>query len=87
MRQDNLAHMAFLEVVEANNPPCLKADPEAFFPHEMDEFGIRAAKAICAQCPIRYECLEFAYATDDQHAILGGTTPRERRALLRKKAA
>lgn len=87
MRQDNLAHLEFLAVVEEREPPCLKVDPELFFPAEMDELGIRRAKDVCAQCPIRMECLQFAYATDDQHAILAGMTPRERRALLRRRPA
>lgn len=86
MRQDNLLHIEFLKVVEENDPPCTKVDGELFYPTEHDEFAIRKAKAICGPCPIKGECLMFAYATDDQHAILGGTTPRERRALKRKAA-
>lgn len=37
------------------------------------------ALAICATCPVRQECLDAGI--DDDWAILGGTTPRERRKL------
>ena len=87
MKQDNLAHMVFLQIVEENDPPCTKVDGEVFFPHEGDWFGIKRAKEICAPCPIKAECLQFAYDTDDQHAILASMTPSERRRLKRKAAA
>jgi WhiB family redox-sensing transcriptional regulator len=38
----------------------------------------RQAKAICAQCPVRAECLASAKAREDQWAIAGGLTPDER---------
>lgn len=37
-----------------------------------------AAKAICAGCQVRAECLAWAYAMNDQYMVLGGTTPRDR---------
>ena len=38
----------------------------------------RQAKAICAQGPVRAECLASAMARKDEWAIAGGTTPDER---------
>jgi WhiB family transcriptional regulator, redox-sensing transcriptional regulator len=61
---------------------CAETDPEAFFP----ELGgsPRAAKAVCAQCSVRAECLEFAIANDERFGVWGGTTEKERRQLRRR---
>ena len=39
---------------------------------------IRDAKAVCATCPVKAECL--AAATDDDHGVWGGLTLAERAA-------
>lgn len=41
------------------------------------------AKAICAACPVRDECLEHALRVNEKHGIWGGTTEKERRRLRR----
>jgi hypothetical protein len=56
-------------------------DLELFYPDPGDLETERAAKQICASCPVQQPCLEMALATGDQHAILGGTTPAERQGL------
>ena len=43
----------------------------------------RKAHAICAECPVRTECLEHAVMTPEPHGIWGGTSERERRRLRR----
>lgn len=40
----------------------------------------KAAKAICADCPVIAGCLEYALA-NNVDGIWGGTSERERRAL------
>jgi hypothetical protein len=40
-----------------------------------------AAKRLCGRCPVQWECLKMALATNDEHAIMGGTTPAERERL------
>jgi len=40
------------------------------------------AKAICLQCPVRRECLDFALRVREPHGIWGGLTETERRRLL-----
>jgi len=40
------------------------------------------AKAICASCPVRPECLEFALTIREPHGIWGGLNELERRELL-----
>lgn len=63
---------------------CRDSNPDLFFPigttgQALDQ--IDAAKAICAECPVREECLEFALATNQESGVWGGTTDDERRRL------
>jgi WhiB family redox-sensing transcriptional regulator len=44
------------------------------------------AKAICAGCPVRDECLEYALRTREAHGVWGGMNEYERRALLRERS-
>lgn len=60
-------------------------EPHPFYPHPGDEEGTAMAKAICATCPVREECLEFAMRTNDQYGIQGGMTAKERQALRRRR--
>jgi WhiB family redox-sensing transcriptional regulator len=43
------------------------------------------AKAICARCSVREECLEYALRTRDPHGVWGGMNEMERRAELRRR--
>jgi WhiB family redox-sensing transcriptional regulator len=44
------------------------------------------AKSICARCPVRAECLDFALEVRDPHGVWGGLNEMERRTLLRERA-
>lgn len=63
---------------------CVDVDPEAFFP--VGEAGpvfvaqVAAAKAVCAGCPVRAECLADALV-GLAYGIAGGLTAEERRGL------
>lgn len=62
-------------------------DPELFFPHGSDTHAVRQAlraKAFCARCPVREECLLYALDTGQSHGVWGGTTAEERRELSRR---
>ena len=66
---------------------CRDEDPELFFP--LSEMGPGArqtaqAKAVCARCPVRAECLEYALDNALDHGIYGGMTEAERRTLRRR---
>jgi WhiB family redox-sensing transcriptional regulator len=52
---------------------------------EKDGREVRA-KAICARCPVRVECLEYALEIRETHGIWGGLNEFERRQLLRHRA-
>lgn len=45
----------------------------------------KEAKAICAKCPYKFQCLEFAVKDNTLEGIWGGTTERERVSIRRMK--
>ena len=62
---------------------CRGLDVDVFFPATDEEAG--AAKAVCATCPVREECLEFALETRQDDGVWGGLTETERRRLRRRR--
>jgi WhiB family redox-sensing transcriptional regulator len=44
------------------------------------------AKRICAVCPVRQACLEYALETREGHGVWGGLNETERRAILKRQA-
>jgi WhiB family redox-sensing transcriptional regulator len=66
---------------------CREYPRELFFP-EVGSNGTQA-KAICARCLVRAECLEFALSDQDArlHGVWGGTSPQDRKKLRRAAAA
>lgn len=62
---------------------CREMDPAVFFPN--DGMGVQAAQRICAECPVRELCLEYALANRVDHGVWGGTSERERRRILRQR--
>lgn len=63
---------------------CRGVDPETFYPVS-DEDPALAAKEICAECPVREPCLEYALTVREKHGVWGGRTERERRRLIRQR--
>lgn len=64
---------------------CVEVDPELFFPELDSLWRIAAAKKICAGCPVKIDCLEYALANKFKEGIYGGTSPTERHRLLMGK--
>ena len=58
---------------------CTTAEPELFFPEKGGT--VRPAKAICADCPVAVECLDYALANDLRIGVWGGLSEQERRRL------
>lgn len=72
---------------------CRGAGAELFFPTRAPRLQekVSTAKAICATCPVRKECLEYALyelPNEQRHfGIWGGLTEKERRKLRRDLSA
>ncbi len=62
-----------------NDALCAQTDPEAFFPEKGG--STCAAKAVCAVCPVRPECLAYALEHNETVGIWGGLSATELRAL------
>lgn len=81
------------EVRWQDRASCKGMDPTLFFGPEYAETVKEkrdredAAKAVCAECPVRNECLEYALDAREAYGIWGGRTELERKALLRRRAS
>ncbi|RCV51196.1 WhiB family transcriptional regulator [Marinitenerispora sediminis] len=71
---------------------CRGADTELFFTPGYES----VAKAICAQCPVRAECLDYAVSRPEKYGMWGGLDEqelaaerkrRQRQATSRKEVA
>jgi WhiB family redox-sensing transcriptional regulator len=68
-----------------NNPdlPCREHPISVFFPKGKNESrpagAYQKAQAICAGCPVRQACLEYALRTNQADGVWGGRTPDQRR--------
>jgi len=63
---------------------CAEKPPSVFFPS--DGVGVEVAKRVCADCPVRNQCLEYALENRIDHGVWGGTSERERRRILKARA-
>lgn len=52
---------------------CQDAPTDVFFPASESHSDV--AKAVCAVCPVREECLEHALAIRPSDGVWGGLTP------------
>jgi WhiB family redox-sensing transcriptional regulator len=67
---------------------CTGEDPELFFPigggdEVLDQ--VDRAKSVCARCPVRPECLEWALVTCQDAGVWGGLDAEERRTIRRER--
>jgi WhiB family redox-sensing transcriptional regulator len=58
---------------------------DALFYDSYGRDGIALAKKICRRCPVARECLTYALEHREPYGIWGGTTPKERFAMLAAK--
>ncbi len=62
---------------------CAQAKPSVFFPS--DGVGVDVARKICAACPVKEPCLEYALEQRIDHGVWGGCSERERRRILKRR--
>lgn len=62
---------------------CAQTDPELFFPEK--GASTRSARSVCAACPVRAACLEYALTNNELVGVWGGTSVQERIALRRER--
>lgn len=71
---------------------CRGPQSAAFFPpshlerKEEREVRERRAKAICAVCPVRRACLDYAIRIREPHGIWGGLNELERKQVIAQRA-
>jgi WhiB family transcriptional regulator, redox-sensing transcriptional regulator len=68
---------------------CRDEDPELFFPAgrggRPTDLQVQEARAVCAICPARSDCLQWALDGEPVEGIWGGTTETERAAMIRAR--
>jgi len=62
---------------------CRGMDPDFFFPAR--GVSTKDAKAVCAECPVREQCLEYAIEGRERFGIFGGLSERERRRIRKQR--
>lgn len=62
---------------------CTSVDPDLWYP-DHGESG-SAAKAICATCPVKIPCLEYALSREERWGIWGGVSANQRQLMKRRQ--
>lgn len=76
---DTLASRGLPPVIARPDLACTPADAELFQPGPGGSYS--AARAICARCPARDDCLDWALDTGQRNGLWGGLDPDERHQL------
>ncbi|WP_405392783.1 WhiB family transcriptional regulator [Streptomyces sp. NBC_01102] len=66
---------------------CRDEDPDLFFPIGSTGPALvqtEDAKEVCATCPVREQCLEWALENGQESGVWGGLGESERRTLKRR---
>jgi WhiB family transcriptional regulator, redox-sensing transcriptional regulator len=76
---------------------CVTEDPDLFFPVStvgLSQRQEQRAKTVCAGCPVRLECLQYALDSGQMHGVWGGLAAdeltrlrRNRQRAVRRRAA
>ena len=78
-RYRNLADPARFAARWRQQAACHGTDLDLFYPERGQSAG--PARQVCATCPVRQPCLEYALSNRITSGIWGGQTERERRPL------
>lgn len=75
---------AALDNAWKDDAACRDEDQDLFFP-ESEIYIDPTTLAICAACPVREPCLEYALVNNEEYGIWGGTSPYQRRRIRRMR--
>lgn len=64
---------------------CRTEDPDLSFPAQGDMTTVAEAKAVCARCPVRRPCLDFAIASNERSGIWGGLSRKDRNRIRNRR--
>jgi WhiB family redox-sensing transcriptional regulator len=64
---------------------CVGHDPDHWYATERAAY--RYARAVCADCPVKTDCLNWALRADEYQGMWGGLSPQQRRHLSRERRA
>ncbi len=78
-RHRNLAAPARSVARWRERAACRGTDLDVFYPERGQTAG--PARQVCARCPVRQPCLDYALSNRITHGVWGGLTVRERRPL------
>jgi len=62
---------------------CHGRDPDLWWPVTPQDPNVERGRAVCAACPVRDACLDYATRAREEHGTWGGETEWERRNRLR----
>ena len=88
MDKEQLVYKELTEAIIENDGVVCEQAPDAFFFEEeyKDDnyrYKINTAKVICAECPVKLLCLQYALESRQPYGIWGGLTWPERKKLIR----
>ena len=74
---------------------CLGVDPAVFFPRGQGRGSYTEARAVCARCDVKAECLRDVLRAENgtgaranyRYGFFGGLTPEERASVHRLKVS
>lgn len=73
--------MSFTPPAWQERGACNDHPADVFFPKRGE--STKPAKVVCATCPVRRECLDFAIDEGITHGVWGGLSELERRSIRR----
>lgn len=62
---------------------CAQVGGDIFFPEKGGSSP--AAKATCGRCPVNDQCLEYALENREEFGYWAGTSPKERKRIVRQR--
>lgn len=88
IRGVSVSVMLSVKSIEWNQADCLGMDTNLFFMSreelQLEGMTYQTLRRVCSDCPIRKDCLEYAFKYE-RHGMFGGVTGLERDLIRRKE--